>query len=151
MSLLTSNKNWLPRKDSHLHKNVNSVPCYFDTTRELKIDLKAWILLPLLGVHCISVLISTDSLSKDVYWISPLFHLLITISSDCDFQCLSVSIHYLLLHHLLLIGFEPILPPYRGVVLPFKLRMCCLHLMYLKIGIRRKNRTYPRAFGEPVA
>ena len=27
---------WLPRKDSHLHKNVNSVPCYFDTTRELK-------------------------------------------------------------------------------------------------------------------
>ena len=26
---------WLPRKDSHLHKNVNSVPCYFDTTQEL--------------------------------------------------------------------------------------------------------------------
>lgn len=23
--------------------------------------------------------------------------------------------------------------------------------MYLEIGIRRKNRTYPRAFGEPVA
>ena len=32
---------WLPRKDSHLHKNVNSVPCYFDTTRELKIKFES--------------------------------------------------------------------------------------------------------------
>ena len=38
-----------------------------------------------------------------------------------------------------------------AAALPVKLHVCCLHLMYLKNGIHRKNRTYPRAFGEPVA
>ena len=73
---------WLPRKDSHLHKNVNSVPCYFDTTREFK---------------------------KMFTGFQRTFHLLLITSSDYNIQCLSVSIHYLLLQLLIQIRTELLL------------------------------------------
>ena len=88
------NWKWLPRKDSHLHKNVNSVPCYFDTTREFK---------------------------KMFTGFQRTFHLLIITSSDYNIQCLSVSIHYLLLQLVIQIRTEWF-PLIRAVVLPIKLR-----------------------------
>ena len=49
------------------------------------------------------------------------FHLLIITSSDYNLQCLSVSIHYLLLQLVIQIRTE-LLPLIRAVVLPIKLR-----------------------------
>lgn len=92
-----------------------------------------WILLPPLRVRCTSVLTSTDSLSKNVYWISLcLFHLLTITSSDYNLQCLSVSIHYLLLQLLIQIRTEWLL---HMVQLLYQLSYVrCLHLMYLKMA-----------------
>ena len=78
------------------------------------------------------------------------FHLLIITSSDYNLQCLSVSIHYLLLQLLIQIRTECL--PLIIVRLFYHLNYVrCLHLMYLKNGIHRKNRTYPRRFGVSVA
>ena len=93
VSLLTSNKIGSRGRARTFNISVNSRTLYHWATLEL----------------------------KNVYWISQLFHLLIIVSSDYNFQCLSVSIHYLLLQLLIQIRTE-LLPRIRAVVLPIKLR-----------------------------
>ena len=115
------NWKWLPRKDSHLHKNVNSVPCYFDTTREFK---------------------------KMFTGFQRTFHLLIITSSDYNTQCLSVSIHYLLLQLVIQIRTECL--PHMGRLFYQLNYVRCLHLMYLKKWHPLKESNFPSRIWSPT-